>query len=71
MLGNHLTVVAGLGLLFTHVSGALAAYTGPTCGDVRAGTCPGEPFPGSSFTGVSCSASQSVCYPRAAVFGSV
>lgn len=34
-----------------------SSYTGTACGDIRAGTCPGKPFAGSSFKGAICSSS--------------
>jgi hypothetical protein len=33
-------------------------YTGPKCGDTVSDTCPGKPYPGSSFTGAFCTEGQ-------------
>jgi hypothetical protein len=33
-------------------------YAGPKCGDVETSTCPGKPYPGSSFSGAFCGAGQ-------------
>lgn len=56
-LPRLLAAVLGLSLLLPQIT-AQTTCTGPTCGDVLQGTCPGEAFPGSAFTGIACGNSE-------------
>lgn len=53
--------LASLLLVISALPTTFSVYNGPYCGDVETPTCPGEPFPGSSFAGVACSSCEFPC----------